>query len=431
MLQAERYAATVRFATLMRPDLASSVYWRWGLAQLKVGAYDSAREKFEKSLQKTSDRRSGRSISKQLQEIISTLETSAKRYPSFFTDFLSSDSDSSTNMSLKDLLMEPQQLSGKGMYMTEPLPKQIYEEAVFYLTTYGNDGAVVSFLQKHGYWSQATRYILEVDCSADVFLNCLLLPAASAGRLLNLEDQMLVCDATLCRWEKYIVEACKHLQRNSSFNLLHRLYCFSKDYIRAAMICLRIFFPRGAKSWTDLAQNVDFLHQARGHLEAYIDKSGSHWGQVEPPTPKRPTWEDEPTLVREFLPQSEVQRLSNAVSLQFEVLEVMKARVRSNPNAAFSSAVTDGNGLVKTLFTEVDSDKMAVVKELLMSASLVDSFALASRIVTDFRLDPRVTYGNLSHEFARSGQFDRLRQLVICLRDVLATTNGENSEVCF
>jgi hypothetical protein len=54
------------------------------------------------------------------------------------------------------------------------------------------------------------------------------------------------------------------LEQQGLWNSLYRLQLFARDFIRAAMTCLR-FYKAGARCYSDM--NPELLTKARGHIE--------------------------------------------------------------------------------------------------------------------------------------------------------------------
>ena len=65
------------------------------------------------------------------------------------------------------------------------------KEAIFYLETYGNYTLLLVFYQSHGYLENSLQYILDKKCSAEVFVESLLVPSLRNGDLFRLLDYMM------------------------------------------------------------------------------------------------------------------------------------------------------------------------------------------------------------------------------------------------
>ena len=53
------------------------------------------------------------------------------------------------------------------------------------------------------------------------------------------------------------------------FNVLYHLQLYLRDYIRAAMMCIK-FYQMGARNYSDLYLNLKCLRSAKDHLQEYL-----------------------------------------------------------------------------------------------------------------------------------------------------------------
>uniref|UniRef100_UPI001EAF7E6F zinc finger FYVE domain-containing protein 26-like n=1 Tax=Oncorhynchus gorbuscha TaxID=8017 RepID=UPI001EAF7E6F len=140
------------------------VWQAWGMASLKAGNLTAAREKLCRCLKAPVDRNQLNLGPRLLQEIVSHLESTVRSTlaTSFSEDILWSLRE------LEEALCEP----GGSVDWPEGVQGQgnsLYQESLYYLSSYGTHLALVSFLMRHDNMKDALQHLLSKECPEEVF----------------------------------------------------------------------------------------------------------------------------------------------------------------------------------------------------------------------------------------------------------------------
>ena len=80
-------------------------------------------------------------------------------------------------------------------------------------------------------------------------------------------------------WAYVYPDLCGHMASLGPIELLiHVAMILFQDYFRAAMTCIKHFYQAGAGSYAVLFQRVKHLHDAKQHLESYLEQQ--QWGAL-------------------------------------------------------------------------------------------------------------------------------------------------------
>ena len=137
------------------------------------------------------------------------------------------------------------------------------------------------------------------NCSTDLFIDHLWVPAMKTGQIQHVEECLQRVDHTLSTWEAYLTAACRYFTQKGLFSVLYKTQLFMKvshscwnsrfvshahthththftqDYIRAGMTCIKFFigFSGRSTSIADLFSRLDYLSQAKKHFQTYNEVS--------------------------------------------------------------------------------------------------------------------------------------------------------------
>lgn len=222
----------------------------WGIACLRSGCYDTAREKLSHCMQRIStdeinskiinsietDRSESIIIVKRpskspalLIEILKILELNSKK--STQPDVMarasiilnSNKSLSSTDTKSREFVPvhEPalnilQTLSNlnkitSGNYGGEDqepivIKSRFHEECLYYLTSYGSHSDIISFLVKYNQIVPALKYLIAQNVEPDIFINSIFLPYLRNGDIETIVGCMIDADDTLLIWKEYVIQ---------------------------------------------------------------------------------------------------------------------------------------------------------------------------------------------------------------------------------
>lgn len=144
-----------------------------------------------------------------------------------------------------------------------------YHESIYYLLTYGSYNSILEFFLKHEEFEKCLTFTLENNLEPDLFFNVIYLYCLRNGSIEKLHEAMMKKDSNLLIWKKYLIYVCHSLEKRQYLNILYHLQLFMKDFIRAAMTCIR-FYLHEVINYSDLNGKVNFLFDAQKHLESEL-----------------------------------------------------------------------------------------------------------------------------------------------------------------
>ncbi|XP_060650775.1 zinc finger FYVE domain-containing protein 26 homolog [Drosophila nasuta] len=147
-----------------------------------------------------------------------------------------------------------------------------FEESMHYVLTYGSHTDIIAFLMQRDELSAALRYWLHQQLETDVFIQHIFLITLAAGRLPTLieELQQLEPDAHLNAWRLTLLQTCRYLEQHQQLNSLYQLQILLKDPVRASMTCVK-FYPLHCDNFQKLHANAQQLTLAHMHLQGELD----------------------------------------------------------------------------------------------------------------------------------------------------------------
>ncbi|XP_034940006.1 uncharacterized protein Sptz [Chelonus insularis] len=451
------------------------VWAAWGKACLKVGYYESAREKFAYCLDKvyqedcevyqgwillphsedlsrsldssqddeSTDKNKKREMKKKtketlksrpskdpplLQEILQILEVSN------FDDQYSQQSASPKSAAAQEILNTLNNLKAisQGQYTTSKSNSTLrnfrYQESLYYLLMYGSYNSILEFFVRYGELEKCLSYILRNDIDAELFFNAVFLGCLKNGSMTQLFDEMKAKDPTLLIWKKYLIFTCHNLEKKQLLNTLYQLQLFMKDYVRAAMTCIR-FYVMDASSYADICLRNHFLLNAQKHLEAELKgesfeksrkksvSSLSHGGQT--------------SLTMEMEP-SEIDKHINTISRQMEIAKFLGAcekEGRSVNELLSRLSFMDGEGLqprnVPTLFGNQQERTYLAVLAILCGINVEEGFGIAFRVMQDYNLRFQKVCSLVGQILVYDKKIHSIEQLIKCCR----SSGAPNSNV--
>ena len=262
-----------------------------------------------------------------------------------------------------------------------------YEESLYYLLTYGSTNSILEFFVKHEEFNKCLAFVLENNVDPDLFYNAVYLRCLNMGNIEKLFNALTAEDTSLLTWKKYLVYTCHSLHKKQFLNTLYHLQLFMRDFIRAAMTCIR-FYEQDARDYVDLCSKSHFLIEAQKHLETELNVenlsrkrrksigstySGPHGG-----------------LTMEMDP-SEIDRHMNTISRQLEI-----AKFLSNAEKEGRSVVPYLKHLLDmdtenahsdelpTLFGNQQQKTRLAVLAILCGRDVEEGFGIAFRIMQGF-----------------------------------------------
>ncbi|XP_019625924.1 PREDICTED: zinc finger FYVE domain-containing protein 26-like [Branchiostoma belcheri] len=410
LIEDERLDLAMDFSTKCGLDSAG-VWAAWGMAYLRTGNFQAAREKFSRCLKPPSDVNMISYSSKMLTGILQCLESTS----------------TATLAPGRDLVKNPY-LGLSGSNRASQLSDQVFQECLYYLQMYGTHLDLINFYYSHNKLPKAVKYTLDKHCSPEVFIEGLLVPCLGRAQLPKLQDQMVMFDPTLVRWATYLTAACRYLNKNNRNYSLYQFQIFMKDYVRAAMTCIRFFSAR-ASTYTELFDRLHHLASAKQHLttvleEQHSDSMGSKTAGGHSPvlTGRSAGWgEDtgskEPSI-KMTMSRPELNRHINTITLQTDVTKFLhRCMTLAQKGASSVGGETASPGNLPSLFgnNKVKSEVACMV--LLAGTHIQDGFGLAFRIIQDFHLNATLVYIQAGRTLAKQKQYKEISQLLQCVEE--------------
>ncbi|XP_076978925.1 zinc finger FYVE domain-containing protein 26 [Tamandua tetradactyla] len=400
LLEAEYYQLGVEVSTKTGLD-TTGAWHAWGMACLKSGDLNAAREKFSRCLKPPFDLNQLSHGSRLVQDVVEYLETTVRPLVSLQDDdYFATLRELEATLRTQSLTLEviPE---GKIMHNT------YYQECLFYLHSYSTNLAIISFYMRHSCLREALLHLLNKESPPEVFIEGIFQPSYKSGKLHTLENLLESIDPTLESWGKYLIAACQHLQKKNYYHILYELQQFMKDQVRAAMTCIR-FFSHKAKTYTELGEKLSWLLKAKDHLKIYLQETSRSSG-------KKKT-----TFFRKKMNAADVSRHINTLQLQMEVTRFLH-RCESAGTSQISTLP------LPTLFGNNHMKMDVACKVMLGGKNVEDGFGMAFRVLQDFQLDAATTYCRAARQLVEREKYSEIRQLLKCVSEsgMAARSDGD------
>lgn len=432
------------------------VWAAWGKACLKVGYYDRAREKFAHCLDKVHQddfddwvvlshppgdmcewHKSDKDDRKDIIKPRETLKNRPAKDPPLLLEILqilkiTNSTDQYSQQLLHTKTATAQEIYNRlnslkpimhGQYITTRVnitPRNIrYQEGLYYLLMYGSFNSILKFFVRYEEFDKCLAYILENDIDPELYFNVVFVGCLKNGTIANLCTAMKQKDPSLLLWKKYLICTCHNLERKQLLNSLYQLQLFMKDYVRAAMTCIR-FYVTDASSYMDICSRSYYLLDAQRHLEAELQtetfvrrrrkstSSSSISGQT--------------GLTMEMEP-SEIDKHINTISRQMEIAKFLGACEKEGRSVnEFLSKLSfmDSEGLqprtVPTLFGNQQERTYLSVLAILCGRDVEEGFGVAFRVMQDYNLRSQKVYSLVGHILALDRKINSIEQLIKCCR---------------
>ncbi|KAI8044157.1 zinc finger FYVE domain-containing protein 26 homolog [Drosophila gunungcola] len=448
-----------------------------GLACLRAGCYDAAREKFAHCMTRLSSEQLNSSICKSmfgiaspeavllprkrpqrgpalLQEILQLIAAQPQAQPQPETLHRASLIRSS-NTSLASLfsrrrepyvqqrpLREPalnvmNALAGlkniaKGHYggqiaASEESRRQErgFEESLHYVLTYGSHGDILTFLMRRDELRAALRYWQHQQLDADLFIQHIFQPQLANGGLPALIGELQkLDDAQLSAWRLPLLQTCRHLEQHQQLSSLYQLQLLLKDPIRASMTCVK-FYPLQCENFQKLQANAQHLISAHMHLQGELDLA--EWEHLQRQQARRGSVASGASVRGAcFAMQMDARALNghiNTIRRQLEVAKFLaQCEQEQAPNKALKTIqalkqirLESSRGTLPTLF-EGATDRIQLCILILMCGKNIDEgFGLAYGIMQDYKLAAVKVFGATAKYLARNQRLGEVERLLDCI----------------
>ncbi|KAH8232382.1 hypothetical protein KR032_005235 [Drosophila birchii] len=146
-----------------------------------------------------------------------------------------------------------------------------FEESLHYVLTYGSHGDILTFLMRRDELRAALRYWQLQQLDADLFIQHIVQPQLQCGALpVLVEELQQMDDPQLSSWRLPLLQTCRHLEQQQHLNSLYQLQLLLKDPIRASMTCVK-FYALNCENFQKMQANAQHLVSAHMHLQGELD----------------------------------------------------------------------------------------------------------------------------------------------------------------
>ncbi|XP_030376078.1 zinc finger FYVE domain-containing protein 26 homolog [Scaptodrosophila lebanonensis] len=148
-----------------------------------------------------------------------------------------------------------------------------FEESLHYVLTYGSHADILQLLMQQNELRAALKYLQHEKLETDHFIQQIFQPSLAIGQLpVLIEEMQQLDDVKLSSWRLPLLQTCRHLEQQQQLNSLYQLQLLLKDPIRASMTCVK-FYALNCDSFQKLHANAEHLRSAHMHLQSELDAS--------------------------------------------------------------------------------------------------------------------------------------------------------------
>uniref|UniRef100_A0A182MSL9 FYVE-type domain-containing protein n=1 Tax=Anopheles culicifacies TaxID=139723 RepID=A0A182MSL9_9DIPT len=294
------------------------------------------------------------------------------------------------------------------------LCSRLFEESMHYLLAYGSHQAVVQFLMRYQQTEVASlRYILAQRVDPEVFLHAVLLPYLQRGELETVVQRLSDIDDTLLEWREHIRYACRYLETNDMLNSLYSLQLLLKDPIRASMTCVR-FYTMGCRTFSDLHASEHHLKTSVSHLQNELELC--NWQEVR----LNSTIDTHHSLLMKLDPK-ELNNHINTILLQLDVTKFLATcEAKGRQTVTLLPKIFREASQLPTLFGSSHDKLQLAILTLVCGQNVEEAFGLSYRIIQDYNLDMQRVYALTAKYFINHGKIEDVGKLL----DVIVGNEG-------
>ncbi|KAH8294946.1 hypothetical protein KR018_004572 [Drosophila ironensis] len=300
-----------------------------------------------------------------------------------------------------------------------------FEESIHYVLTYGSHSDILTFLMRRNELRAALRYWQNQQLDVDLFIHHIFQPQLASGVLPQLiEELQQLDDAQLNGWRLPLLQTCRHLEQHQQLNSLYQLQLLLKDPIRASMTCVK-FYPLQCENFQKLHGNAQHLTSAHMHLQGELDLA--EWEHLQRQQERRGSVASGASVRGAcFAMQMDPRALNghiNTIRRQMEVAKFLAQCERQQSlDEPLCTLVTlkqirlDSNrGTLPTLF-EGAADRIQICILILLCGKNIDEgFGLAYGIMQDYKLATLKVFGATAKYLARNQRLAEVERLLDCI----------------
>eukprot|EP00004_Rigifila_ramosa_P026571 TRINITY_DN8335_c0_g1_i1.p1 TRINITY_DN8335_c0_g1~~TRINITY_DN8335_c0_g1_i1.p1 ORF type:complete len:565 (-),score=171.69 TRINITY_DN8335_c0_g1_i1:49-1581(-) len=406
-----------------------TVWGAWGIALLKLGKYQDARDKFKYCFgEGTTDKRKGRTQqmkdpAKILTEIITTLETTCvfdiERISKLFSALSHTATHSNPSAASAAFLSVFGQTQNPVSW--KPFISQTqFEECMFYLKKYGNASSIVMFLLKHNCLEEAVAFIFDTKPkdSPQLFVEAIIQHCLAHDQLTELIEILKKLDNPPV-FEKSIGcvnESCRYFTMRKSFDCLYMFQVLIGDHVRAGLTAVKLFMNTASFSEKQRYLNDAKQHMTQGLEQLRAEKRDKHLTQLQAQMQResvgqKDTLQPRDAQTQQQLSETEVSKWIQSINLQCDVTEFLhttpdKERGREEE--------IEGMHIFGNLKTKCET-----------AEELVNNFGydIAFRVITEYRLPIARIYESAAIKLAKKKNQAKLTEL---LKNIKGTVDDDD-----
>ncbi|XP_055923845.1 zinc finger FYVE domain-containing protein 26 homolog [Eupeodes corollae] len=309
---------------------------------------------------------------------------------------------------------------------------RIFEESLHYVITYGSHSDIVDFFIRHQELSTALKYFIIQGQDVDLFIHHIFLGFLRTGSIGELIQSMTDIDEHLGVWKEAILGTCRFLETKGLLNCLYQLQIILKDPVRASMTCVK-FYSMNCQNFKQLHANSMHLKNAHRHLQSELEMS--QWERINLDQRKQQPSTGSNTL----LMQMDAKSLNAHINTLLRQMDVAKFLAQCEDEQPMENGMLITEYILKqiridthslpTLFDSPQAKIQICILILLSGKNIEEGFGLAYRIIQNYKLPIMKVFGATAKYLARNGRLDETEKLLNCIIGNNGTTNREIDEI--
>ncbi|XP_060805069.1 zinc finger FYVE domain-containing protein 26 homolog isoform X2 [Amyelois transitella] len=289
-----------------------------------------------------------------------------------------------------------------------------FKECVYYLTNYGSHVANILFYMKHSNMAEVLKYCYDNMVDKETFTESVYMECLKRDKVNELLKAMSDVDSTLKMWAEYIMHICRTLEISKRLEALYAVQCGSAQHERACATCALLYsrpVPRTPAPFAALLPRQHHLTAALHHLQQCVPVS---------------TKINDPKSFQFRLDKATIDNLMTTISRQIELanfLAAAEANGRLNEKVVNEviplphATEEDSNDIRPLTLFGSNMDKMRLVAIVLATGPSIEAgYELASKIITEHKLDSMNITTHVAKYLVHADRFMEVKTLAKCIR---------------
>ncbi|XP_055857193.1 zinc finger FYVE domain-containing protein 26 homolog [Episyrphus balteatus] len=309
---------------------------------------------------------------------------------------------------------------------------RVFEECLHYVITYGSHSDIVDFFIRHKELSTALKYFVIQGQDVELFIHHIFLGFLRTGSVGELIQAMIDIDEHLGIWKEAILGTCRFLETKNLLNCLYELQIILKDPVRASMTCVK-FYSMNCQNFKQLHANALHLQNAHRHLQSELEMS--QWERINVDQRNK----QQQTKFNSILMQMDAKSLNAHINTLLRQMDVAKFLAQCEEEQPMENGMLLTEHILKqiridtqslpTLFDSPQEKIQICILILLSGKNIEEGFGLAYRIIQNYKLPIMKVFGATAKYLARNGRLEETERLLNCIIGNNGTTNREIDEI--